>query len=159
MTTKRKNKKGRPCKLTKKLQDELCEHIQEGNYLDTACRIVGIDYATMRRWILRGEEEGQGKFYNFCEAIKRAEALAEAWRVKQIKKASYEDWKANAWYLERKYPQRWGKKDSLEAQIKSEHTHREEQAIEHTVKTDQETVELVRQLWRREQALLESEMD
>jgi len=151
-------KRGRPNKLTKELQDKLCGYIAEGNYLDTACRLSGIDYATMRRWILQGEQDMSGKFFEFQEAVQQAEAVAEAERVRLILKAGkYDDWKANAWYLERKYPERWGRKERIDAHVTSEHTERKEMLIEHQIETDPQTVELVRQLWRRQQTLEQNE--
>ena len=144
---------GRPTKLTDETTNKICHYVAEGNYLDTACRLAGVDYSTMRRWIQKGEQEGKGKCYEFAERLKTAEAQAEAKRVELILKAGkYDDWKANAWYLERKYPERWGKHDRLDANIKSEHTERQETYIEHQLETDPETAELVRQLWRRQQA-------
>jgi hypothetical protein len=152
MTTTKK--RGRPNKLTKEMQDKLCAYIAEGQYITTACRLVGVDYATMRRWILQGEQDMSGKFYEFQEAISQAEALAEAERVKLILQAGkYDDWKANAWYLERKFPEKWGRKDRIDSHVTSEHTERQEHYIEHQIESDPETVELVRQLWRRQQAM------
>ena len=157
MTTAKTPKKGRPLKLTQELQEKLCSHIADGNYLDTACRLAGIDYGTMRRWILQGESDMSGRFYEFAEAVKVAEAIAESERVRLILHAGkYDDWKANAWYLERKFPDRWGRKERLEATVKSEHTEKHEHFIEHQIDSDPETVELVRQLWRRQQALGEN---
>lgn len=154
MTTKQK---GRPTKFTKETTEKICQYIQEGNYIDTACRLAGVDYTTMRKWFVQGEAEGKGQFYEFAEAVRRAEAVAEAERVACIIRAGkYDDWKANAWYLERKYPERWGKQERLEATVKSEHTERKEHFIEHQIDTDPETIELVRQLWRRQQALGEN---
>lgn len=150
MTTTKK--RGRPNKLTKEMQDKLCAYIAEGQYITTACRLVGVDYATMRRWILQGEQDMSGKFYEFQEAISQAEALAEAERVKLILQAGkYDDWKANAWYLERKFPEKWGRKDRVDSHVTSEHTERKEHYIEHQIESDPETIELVRQLWRRQQ--------
>ena len=149
-----KNKGGRPTKVTEELTEKLFQYISEGNYLDTACRLAGVDYSTMRRWVQRGEKEGKGIYYDFGEMLKIAEAQAEAKRVSLILKAGeFDDWKANAWYLERKYPERWAKKTTLDANIKSEHVERQEMHIEHQLEADPETTELVRQLWRRQQAL------
>lgn len=155
MTTTKK--RGRPNKLTIEMQNKLCAYIAEGQYITTACRLVGVDYATMRRWILQGEQDMSGKFYEFQEAISQAEALAEAERVKLILQAGkYDDWKANAWYLERKFPEKWGRKDRIDSHVTSEHTERKEHYIEHQIESDPETVELVRQLWRRQQAMGEN---
>jgi transposase len=153
-TKKRTLPKGRPSKFTPEIKDSICEYISQGNYLDTSCRLAGIDYTTFRGWMVKGEQEGKGEYFEFLRQVRLAEAQAEAERVRLILQAGrLDDWKANAWYLERKYPERWGKKDQLDAKIQSQHTETTELKIEQQIETDPETVELVRQLWRRQQAL------
>ena len=53
---------------------------------------------------------GESPFREFQEAVKAAEATAEARAVAVIVGAMLEDWKASAWYLERKNYKRWGRK-------------------------------------------------
>jgi hypothetical protein len=146
--------RGRPTKFNKEIAETIINLVAQGNYFDTACKVAGIDYTTFRNWIIKGEEEQKGQFYDFFNAIKRAEAEAEAKRVELILRAGMvEDWKANAWYLERRYPEKWGKVDRLEANVKSENTQKQEYYIEQMIKQDPETIELVRQLYRRQQAM------
>lgn len=151
---KRTAPRGRPSKFTNEIKDNICEYIAQGNYLDTACRLAGVDYSTFRGWMVKGEHEGKGEYFEFLRQVRLAEAQAESERVRLILQAGrLDDWKANAWYLERKYPERWGKKDHIEAKVESHHTQTTEYKIEQQIETDPETVELVRQLWRRQQAL------
>ena len=59
----------------------------------------------------KGESTSSGAYVEFLEAVKKAEAEAEALRVSRISKAGKEgNWQADAWYLERRYPDRWGKR-------------------------------------------------
>jgi transposase len=154
VTKKRALPKGRPSKFTPEIKQSICEHISAGNYLDTACRLAGVDYTTFRGWMVKGEQEGKGDYFEFLRQVRLAEAQAEAERVRLILNAGkYDDWKANAWYLERKYPERWGKKEQLDAKIQSQHTETKEYKIEQQIETDPETAELVKQLWRRQQAM------
>lgn len=148
-------KRGAKLKLTPEVQKAICKLIAEGNYLDTACKLVGINFTTFRRWILQGEHDMDGKFYEFSEAVKQAEAIAESERVRLILAAGKKDgdWKANAWYLERKYPEKWGRKERIDSHVTSEHTEKHEHLVEHQFDTDPETLDLVRQLWRRRQSL------
>lgn len=153
-TATKKGQKGRPSKFTPERIETLLRHIAEGNYIDTACRLADVDYTTIRHWVMLGERDGKGQYWEFAKQLKLAEAQAEADRVASIIKAGkFDDWKANAWYLERKYPERWGKKEFMDANIKSHHTETQELKIEQQIETDPQTVELVRQLWRRQQAL------
>jgi hypothetical protein len=53
----------------------------------------------------RGKKERRGKFRDFWDAIKKAEAEAVFDRVQCIKAASDKGtWQAAAWWLERRYP-------------------------------------------------------
>jgi hypothetical protein len=62
-------------------------------------------------------EEDRG-FFEFCEAVKKAEAEAEAAAVVQIKTAaSNGTWQAAAWFLERKFKDRWARTDKLEGTV------------------------------------------
>jgi hypothetical protein len=62
-------------------------------------------------------EEERG-FFEFCEAVKKAEAEAEAAAVVQIKAAaSSGTWQAAAWFLERKFKDRWARTDKVEGTV------------------------------------------
>ena len=53
-------------------------------------------------------------YWEFWEAVKKSEAEAEASAVLHIKKAANDGtWQAAAWYLERKYKDRWGRQDKI----------------------------------------------
>lgn len=158
---------GRPTKLNRELLKRISDIVRAGNYIETASAHAGIDKSTLYRWLKRGarEEERLQKnpkskmkasesiYVDFCNSIKKAIAESEMRDLLIIGKASEQDWKASAWRLERRFPERWSKKERLDANVKSEHTERTEVFIEQQIDTDPETVELVRQLWRRQQAL------
>jgi transposase len=109
---------GRPSKLTPELTKKLCDAIKAGNYYDTACQYVGIDYSTFRRWMNRGDKAKTGEFYDFCNAIKKAEAEAEYRMVALWQQQVADDWKASRDFLERRYPDKWGRKQEVKADIK-----------------------------------------
>lgn len=108
------NKGGRPTKLTPDIQVKLVQAIKAGNYFNVACEYVGIDYRTFRNWMKKGEESKSGQYFQFFHAIKKAEAEAETRMVAIWQNAMKDDWKAAATFLERKYPDRWGRKDKQE---------------------------------------------
>ena len=107
---------GRNTKLTPQLQQQLCAVIGSGNYIETACGYVGISTSTFFEWLQRGEGTHPKKprtqrLSEFSDAIRKAEAQAEAARVARIAKAGQDGtWQADAWYLERRYPERWGRR-------------------------------------------------
>lgn len=106
---------GRKTILTKDLIDRICTSIREGNYKNVACQAVGIGESTFYSWLAKGEANKAGLYVEFVEAIKKAEAQAEQAHVGVIKDAANSGiWQASAWYLERKHPDRWAKRESLD---------------------------------------------
>jgi hypothetical protein len=113
----RKTRTGRPSKLTPRVLKKLTETLRSGAYRETACLYAGIDYSTFRRWEIKGEGAKIGKFREFCEAIKKAEADAEVHDLELISKAAENQWQAAAWKLERKYPAKWGRRDASKIEL------------------------------------------
>lgn len=88
------------------IEKHLAKLIAEGATYANACEIVGIDYGTLRRWMISD--------CKFCNAIKKAEAQGIHERVKRIAAAGRAgNWQADAWYLERRRPQDWGRNTTL----------------------------------------------
>ena len=102
----------RPSKLTPEIQKKIIEAVKAGNYYEAACAYAGVSYSTLRGWIVKGEKAKSGKYLKFLEAVRQAEAEAEARIVLQWQKAMPEDWRAAQAFLERRYPERWGKKET-----------------------------------------------
>ncbi len=100
-------KLGRKTKLTPELQEKLVSIIMDGNYISTACQACGIDKSQFYRWLQKGDKEGKGIYYDFCSAIKKAEAEAEATLVRIVKGAAPKNWSAAMAILERRYPDSW----------------------------------------------------
>lgn len=106
---------GRPTKLTPERAKIIADAIAAGNYYETACALAGVDYTTVRKWIQKGEKAQKGALFEFVKAVKKAEAFAEAERIKRIREAAKEgNWQADAWWLERRFPERWGRKERQE---------------------------------------------
>jgi transposase len=102
-------KLGRPSKLTPETQVALLEGIELGLSYERACSLAGIHYATLRRWIVKGETAKSGEFREFCEALRGAEARGVAAMLELIRQSANEgQWRAAAWILERRYPEHYG---------------------------------------------------
>jgi len=58
--------------------------------------------------------------WEFFHQLKVAEAKAEATHVENLNKAGKlpQHWAASATYLERRYPERWGRRDAVDIQVK-----------------------------------------
>jgi len=104
---------GRKLKLTPAMIKKIAAHVRIGNYAITACRACGIGETTYYRWLENGERENSGIYREFWEAIKTAEAEAELMHVSNISRAGIQEgnWIPSMTILERKYPDRWGRKD------------------------------------------------
>ena len=106
---------GRPTKLTPQVQARIVQAIVGGNDITVAAAYAGIHKAQFYRWLEKGEQQQQGIYRAFRDAIQKAQADAETRNVALIAKAAQEGtWTAAAWWLERKYPERWGRKDRHE---------------------------------------------
>jgi len=106
---------GRKSKLTPERQKLFVDAVSAGNYIETAAELAGVTNVTFYNWMKRGRQTQSGKYFEFLNAIKKAEARAEVMRVSRIAKAGQEgNWQADAWYLERRYPDRWGRRQRLE---------------------------------------------
>lgn len=102
---------GRPSKLTPELLQRLSDAICAGNYLQTACGMAGIHYATFRRWMVKGQKARDGQFREFRETIRYAEAQAETKLVAAWQAHTPENWQAARDFLERRWPKRWARRD------------------------------------------------
>lgn len=109
----------RPTKLTPARIKRLTNAIRAGNYYDAACAYAGIAYSTFRNWITTAEaaiENGTAEqpenapFVEFLEDVKKAEADAEVRMVGMWQKQIPHDWKAAATFLERRHPDKWGRR-------------------------------------------------
>jgi transposase len=104
---------GRPTKLTKKLQEQICELLRWGNYIETACNYCEVSKKTLYEWMKKGNQEDEGIHRDFLNAVHKAMAEAEMRDVQNIHNAAKTDWKASAWRLERKFPKKWGRMERL----------------------------------------------
>lgn len=129
-TSKKKNV-GRPCLLDEKMHNTLVRLVAGGNYYSVACAACNISYDIFRLWMNEGRRlskeyaddinsmpADRAKYFRFFVAIKKAEAYVETNVVAKI--LVDKDWKAQMTYLERKYPDRWGRTDrqKIEGEIK-----------------------------------------
>lgn len=141
-------KRGRKPKLTKELIKKATDIIRMGNYTETACEYLGIHKSTWYKWLSAGEKANSGLKREFFDAIKKAEAEAQIRNLGIIQQAAKENWQAAAWYLERKFPDQWGKK-KYEVEHKGEMKTNNEHTITQRIVNDPVSRELARQLYRR----------
>lgn len=92
---------GRPTKYTPERVKAIVQAIEVGTPYRHAAAVAGINQDTLTDWMK--------KYSDFSEAIKEAEGRAVIGRLARIRQAEPDHWQAAAWWLERKYPQEFGK--------------------------------------------------
>ncbi len=96
--------------LTKDVALDLEEKILRGLTEEQACELVGVAYETYSKWLIN--------YPLFKEFIRRVKAQVEFEALSHVQDAmGGGTWSAAAWFLERKWPQRYGKRDVLKQQI------------------------------------------
>lgn len=105
-----------PRKLTKQVCEAICDGLRKGNYITTCCRAVGISIPTYYYWKKKGEQ-GLEPYKTFLEKVDEAEANGEMLHLEIIHdNALTGNWLSSAWLLERKYPDRFGKREKMALQ-------------------------------------------
>lgn len=104
---------GRPTKLTPDKIATIVEAVTAGAFRDQAAAVIGIGRTTLYDYLARGQtdlDNGVTSIYaELQDALTRAEAQAELTAIQIIRQHAPMDWRAAAWYLERKYPAKWGR--------------------------------------------------
>ena len=105
----------RPDRLTPEKQDQIVDLVRNGIFIETACAAVGIGTTTYYRWIQKADDpNAPDKYREFRDAVTRARATAEARNVAIVQRAANADWRASAWFLERSFPSRYGRREHVE---------------------------------------------
>jgi hypothetical protein len=95
---------GRPCKLADPQRREtLLKALEAGNTRKAACAYAGLSEDAFARYCASNPD--------FTDDVGEAEAKAVIRHVGLILQAANKDWRAAAWWLERKFPDEWGRKN------------------------------------------------
>ncbi len=118
----RRRRAGRPDLLTDEVQRTIVGALRLGHYMETAAALAGVNKDTVYGWLKRGARVRAGRVppskqtdfdkraAAFSDAVSRAMAEAESILLGYIARAAAEDWRAAAWRLERRAPERWGRR-------------------------------------------------
>jgi len=135
---------GRRPKLTEELQQRILVAVRAGVGIEESFRLAGIGVTTGHEWVRRGRGQDKTRqtaplYAKFAQALEKALAEDEAARIARINAAgrggavvytrtvtttkgetisetrtTSPQWQADAWYLERKHPQRWALRSRFE---------------------------------------------
>ena len=103
---------GRPPKLTPEMIEQICDLLIEGSTIARSALITGVSESTIYRWLAMGKSEGAEPIYvelvaRVGEAIESSEfELLQRMRIAGSKP---DHWRATAWMLERRFPEKYGK--------------------------------------------------
>jgi hypothetical protein len=106
---------GRPSKLNPDCIARLVDALRAGHTREGAAALAGIGRSTFNAWLAAAKEpDADRELLAFLDAIKNAEADAESELLGVIRAAAERQWQAAAWILERRHPDRWGKRVKAE---------------------------------------------
>jgi len=104
----------RPQKITEELIYKICEDIARGYSYDQAALNNGISASTFFRWVRKGKEPDAEQIYkDLVRLVDEASEFSEAEALQLIRSEAIvgRNWKASAWFLERRFPEKYGKKN------------------------------------------------
>ena len=122
----------KPSKETTSRKERLLLAILTGANYTAAARYAGIAPRTLRAWMTEGRRASETaelpppgderkRFLRrraLYRAIVSAEAECEFNALRVIQVHAIMDWRAAAWWLERRRPKRWGRKDQVDARLR-----------------------------------------
>lgn len=115
-----------PRKLNDGMIEALSEAVSKGNYAIVACQLCGISEFAFYNWLNQAstdEENGlteeESIYIRLAKSLKRAEAKAEAELVQVVRETATKkkEWLPAITFLERRHPDRWGRKDRTQVTI------------------------------------------
>lgn len=102
-------------KFTAENRREIIRLVKAGLSTTDVAKAVGIHPSTLFNWLSWGEDGIRGRdddeeYVKFAHEYRRAEAMRKAFHLQNITRAANDgQWQASAWYLERAYPQEFGR--------------------------------------------------
>jgi transposase len=123
---------GRPSKLTDDVQERLLRMLQAGVYQDAAADAAGVGRSTYYAWLERGRRErerlagdarrkakpDERRYLDFLDAVETARGTAEVRYTLAIQQAAQRGtWQAAAWWLERSFPDRYGRRERRDGDV------------------------------------------
>ena len=94
-------------KYTAILANQICDYVSKGIPMRQAAQSLGISESTFHRW--RRDKD------DFAEMIDQAIGVSESRLITEI--SVNEDWRAKAWILERRFPERWSKREQIDMNV------------------------------------------
>ena len=116
---------GRPVSLTDEVIKRICDELRQGGTKAAAAAASGYSLSAFMQWQAAGRKEIESiadgnpanrnkvQMVKFVEAMADAELVGEAELIRVIRRASEDHWQAAAWILERRHPEKYGRRMDL----------------------------------------------
>lgn len=111
---------GREPRITEARTRKICDAIATGSAFEVSARYAGVPKDTFWRWVRLGRQEGADAVYvKFVERLDAAFATFKVDRARRLSEAGGKDgdWRADAFALERRDPEHWGKTTRVEGAV------------------------------------------
>ena len=105
-------KRGRPRVITPEIEEAILRTVRLGLHAERAAAAHGVHKRTLQRHRKANPD--------FVASIKEAEAAAEASFLGRIFLHMDRHWQSIAWMLERRWPERWAKREHIEVSTQGE---------------------------------------
>lgn len=109
--------RGRKSKLNDETKDIILKHIADGMPVKLSCMAAGVSENTFYQWKRKGSREPNGYYGKFFKEVQTAEGQAISVKMMQVHAASQRSWQAAAWWLERRYPEYFGRREFLQTEL------------------------------------------
>jgi hypothetical protein len=104
-----------PYKFNQKIADEVLKSVSYGCWMEVAAACAGVSRKTVYNWLLRGKRRESAQLVKFLEGYRRSRHLAGQMHLRLLFTAAAKgNTEVSRWYLERRYPEQFGRKDKLE---------------------------------------------
>lgn len=111
---KKKKRTGRPTKLTDEAKAALLKAIATGCTPRDAASYAGVPFHRLQAWNRMGRVQNAREPYrSFHIAFSEAKRKTKVLVLGVLLEGSKTDWKAAAWYLERVWPEEFGRRDRV----------------------------------------------
>lgn len=102
-------------KLTQELAREAIRLVQNGASNSDVISYLGVAESTFYAWLRDPQNDAQ---VELAQGLKKAETERKLWHLQRIHRAAEEgDWKASAWYLERRYPNEYARTQRITGEV------------------------------------------
>lgn len=102
-------------KLTPELAEEAIKLVSNGASNADVIAYLGVAEGTFYTWLREPKNDAQRAL---AQGLKKAETERKLWHLQRIHEAAKSgDWKASAWYLERRYPNEYARTQRITGEV------------------------------------------